>query len=84
MAWRTHFVAAAALRRQIVDADCDDDHRERAARTARRLADRFKRSHPDFSYEWFFGACGLDSWGELSPYARRAAVQSSTEEPECQ
>jgi hypothetical protein len=76
VAWRTHFVAAAALRRQIVDEDCGDERREWAARMARRLADRFKRSHPEFSYEWFFGACGLDSWGELSPYARRAPVPS--------
>jgi hypothetical protein len=64
---KTHFIVAAAFRRRIEDLDLDEDDRERTAASARRLADRYKRRHPAFSYEWFFGACGLDSWGEVPP-----------------
>ncbi|MCW2551814.1 MAG: hypothetical protein JWR78_1595, partial [Mycobacterium sp.] len=27
--------------------------------------DIFRADDPAFSYEWFFGACGLDNWGDL-------------------
>ena len=33
----------------------------------RKVADLFKADNPTFSNEWFFGACGLDNWGELLP-----------------
>lgn len=39
--------------------------REKLAVLARRFADKFKRWDGAFSYEWFYGACGLDHWGEL-------------------
>jgi len=39
--------------------------RDRIAALVRRLADSFKRMDPAFSYEWFYGACGLDRWGDL-------------------
>lgn len=67
MVWKTHFIVAAAFRRRIDDLDLDEKVRERTAATARRQADRLKRRHPGFSYEWFYGACGLDHWGELPP-----------------
>ncbi|MDO3634442.1 hypothetical protein [Mycolicibacterium arseniciresistens] len=67
MVWKTHFIAAAAFRRRIMDLELDEEDRERTAASARRLADQFKRRHPEFSYEWFYGACGLDHWGELPP-----------------
>jgi hypothetical protein len=38
---------------------------ESAAMFSRKAADLLKADCPTFSYEWFFGACGLDSWGEL-------------------
>jgi hypothetical protein len=31
---------------------------------ARRAAEVLQKDVPAFSYEWFFGACGLDDWGE--------------------
>ncbi|MGA5464438.1 hypothetical protein [Mycobacterium sp. NPDC050041] len=64
---KTPFIIAAAFRRRITDLDLDEDARERMAALARRQADRMKRRHPDFSYEWFYGSCGLDHWGELPP-----------------
>jgi hypothetical protein len=67
MVWKTHFIMAAAFRRRIEDVDLDEEARERMAATARRQADRLKRRHRGFSYEWFYGACGLDHWGELPP-----------------
>ncbi|MEV3901745.1 hypothetical protein AB0K11_05420 [Mycobacterium sp. NPDC050551] len=67
MVRKTPFIIAAAFRRRITDLDLDEDARERMAALARRQADRMKRRHPDFSYEWFYGACGLDHWGELPP-----------------
>jgi hypothetical protein len=55
---KTPFIIAAAFRRRITDLDLDEDARERMAALARRQADRMKRRHPDFSYEWFYGRAG--------------------------
>lgn len=41
--------------------------RARVAAFARRAADRLKTDNSAFSYEWFYGACGLDNWGYLIP-----------------
>lgn len=68
MVWKSHFIMAVVLRGRIEDHELDEDDRERTAAMARRLADRLKRRHPGFSYEWFFGACGLDHWGDLPPF----------------
>lgn len=32
---------------------------------ARELADYFKSDNPNFRYDTFFDACGLDEWGEV-------------------
>lgn len=63
MVWKTHFIVAATFRKRIEDEDLDEQARERTAALARRQADRFKRRHPDFSYEWFYGACGPTTGG---------------------
>ncbi len=31
------------------------------------MIEGFKADNPAFSYDWFFGACGLDNWGEPLP-----------------
>jgi hypothetical protein len=38
------------------------------AKVARKLAHAFKNSNREFRYDKFFAACGLDSWGELTPH----------------
>jgi hypothetical protein len=40
---------------------------EAIAKVARKLADAFKTDNPIFRYDKFFGACGLDPWGEVMP-----------------
>lgn len=67
MVRKTPFIVAAAFRRRITDMDLEEGDRQRMAASARRQADRFKRRNPEFSYEWFYGAGGLDHWGDLPP-----------------
>lgn len=49
----------------LTRSDLAPAQREKLAAMARRFADRFKRWDGSFSYEWFYGACGLDHWGEV-------------------
>jgi hypothetical protein len=58
---------AAIIRRELYDSERDAATRPNIARRARRFADCFKADNPAFSYDWFFGACGLDNWGEPLP-----------------
>lgn len=37
------------------------------AGVAREMADYFKSDNPNFRYDVFFDACGLDEWGEVHP-----------------
>lgn len=37
------------------------------AGVAREMADYFKSDNPNFRYDTFFSACGLDEWGEIHP-----------------
>lgn len=37
------------------------------AGVAREMADHFKSDNPNFRYDTFFAACGLDEWGEIHP-----------------
>ena len=54
--------------RQILD-DTEPGHPrlETVAAFTRRAADLLKADDRALNYEWFFGACGLDNWGELMP-----------------
>lgn len=56
---------ALTIHTTVVDPELTARQREKAAATARRIADVFKRSDRTFCYEWFFGACGLDPWGDV-------------------
>jgi len=56
---------AKTIRQTLTDPEVSNRSREAAAVFSRKAADLLKADHPTFSYEWFFGACGLDSWGEL-------------------
>lgn len=47
------------------DAQLTIRQREQIAATTRRLADSLKRGDRSFCFEWFYGACGLDPWGDL-------------------
>lgn len=58
---------AEIIRTQVTDRDATLESRERVAAFSRKSADSLRRGDPSFSYEWFFGTCGLDSWGELLP-----------------
>lgn len=56
---------ALSIHTAMNDPQMTATQRERAAATARRLADVFKRYDGTFCYEWFYGACGLDPWGDV-------------------
>ena len=62
-----HSEIAAVIHAQLTDQDCSPSTREKLASLARRTADIVKQGDPTFSYEWFYGACGLDPWGDLQP-----------------
>ena len=49
----------------IINDNLSDTHVEsRAVATvARELADAFKSGNPNFRYDMFYSACGLDEWG---------------------
>ncbi len=56
---------AAAVRSELSHPTRNEARPLDAARRARRFADILKADNPAFSYEWFYGACGLDNWGYL-------------------
>jgi hypothetical protein len=58
---------AAIIRSTLIDAELGHQRREQIAAFSRRVADTLRSGDPAFSYDWFFGACGLDNWGELLP-----------------
>ena len=60
-----HRAISETIRGAVIDAEISEEQREKVAKLARRLADTIKRFDPAFCYEWFYGACGLDHWGEL-------------------
>lgn len=60
-----HREMAATIRQVVIDPEVSDRSRELAAAFSRQAADHLKADCPAFSYDWFFGACGLDNWGEL-------------------
>lgn len=62
-----HRQIAHSIAEVIGDPACAPSTRESVARFARRTADLLKRDRAAFNYEWFFGACGLDHWGETVP-----------------
>lgn len=59
------FGIASTIHAVVVDPAMSNRQRRTAAALARRLADCFKRADRSFCYEWFYGACGLDPWGDL-------------------
>jgi len=65
MVQELHRDIAKTIRQTLTDVTVSDRSRESAAAFSRKAADLLKADSPTFSYEWFFGACGLDSWGEL-------------------
>jgi hypothetical protein len=54
-------------RTELSDPEREASTHATIAAFTRKVADLFKADNPTFSYEWFFGACGLDNWGELLP-----------------
>lgn len=62
-----HRDIAETIRRVLTDPEVSDRSRELVATFTRKAADHLKADYPAFSCEWFFGACGLDNWGELLP-----------------
>jgi hypothetical protein len=56
---------AATIRETLSDPECEQATQLKIAAFARRASDLFRQGDPAFSYDWFFGACGLDNWGEL-------------------
>lgn len=59
-----HRAMAEIVRSTLCDAGDEPERRDRIATFCRRAADILARDDPSFSYDWFFGACGLDNWGE--------------------
>jgi hypothetical protein len=62
-----HPEVAAIIRTELSDPEREASTHATIAAFTRKVADLFKADNPTFSYEWFFGACGLDNWGELLP-----------------
>jgi len=62
-----YYAVAEIIRERNADPECDEPTRESCAAFARKVADKFRRGDPTFRDEWFFGACGLDHWGDLLP-----------------
>lgn len=58
---------AAIVHAQLSDPACSATTREKVAAFTRKVADIARRDSPTFCYEWFYGACGLDPWGDLKP-----------------
>jgi hypothetical protein len=76
MAQTFYYAIAEIIRDRSFDADCDAATRDTVARFARKAADNFRCGDPAFNYEWFFGACGLDHWGDLLPPTSTTASQA--------
>jgi hypothetical protein len=62
-----HPEVAAIIRTELSDPEREASTHATIAAFTRKVADLFKGDNPTFSNEWFFGACGLDNWGELLP-----------------
>ena len=62
-----HRAVSYAVRSVLDDARDDEQIRGNIAKFGRKAADILGAGDPSFSYDWFFGACGLDNWGELFP-----------------
>jgi hypothetical protein len=60
-----HRECAEIIRATLTDPKLGHQRRDKVAVFSRKAADIFRTDDPGFSYEWFFGACGLDNWGEL-------------------
>jgi hypothetical protein len=60
-----YFQFSTTIRRHLSEQTIPERSRVKVAALARKAADLFKQSDPTFSYEWFYGACGLDKWGDL-------------------
>jgi hypothetical protein len=56
---------AEIIRATLADSEDGHPRQEKIAAFSRRVADIFRAGDPAFSYEWFFGTCGLDNWGDL-------------------
>ncbi len=65
-----HREVAAIIRTELSDPEREASTHATIAAFTRKVADLFKADNPTFSYEWFFGACGLDNWGELATFTR--------------
>jgi hypothetical protein len=74
--------AAAIIHDLMTDHECTESSRAKAAVFARRIADIAKQGDPTFSYEWFYGACGLDPWGDLLPVTDRDSERTVKWDPE--
>lgn len=64
---------ATMIRKTLTDPQATEAQREKVAQLARKLADSIKRWDAGFCYEWFYGACGLDHWGDLIEPAQAAS-----------
>lgn len=60
-----HRDIAAAIRPVLTEPGRDTASRERVAAFARKTAEILHRGRSTFCIEWFYGACGLDDWGDL-------------------
>lgn len=60
-----HLRISTPLRGRLTDPALPLARRESCAVVVRRMADTIKRLDPLFCYEWFYGLCGLDHWGDL-------------------
>jgi hypothetical protein len=62
-----HREIAEIIGTTLTDPERGHLRREKVAVFSRKAADLFRAHDVAFGYEWFFGACGLDNWGELLP-----------------
>jgi hypothetical protein len=67
MVRKLHRDFAEIIRTTLTDPELRHPRREKVAVFSRKAADLFRADDAAFGYEWFFGACGLDNWGELLP-----------------
>ena len=64
MSQKDYRLIAANIRRRL-DIEASEYGLLAIARLARDLANTFKGVNPDFRFDIFFEACGLDEWGNL-------------------
>ena len=62
-----HREFAEIVRATLTDPELGHPRGEKVAVSTRKAADIFRADDRAFSYEWFFGACGVDNLGELLP-----------------